>query len=122
MSRYSNILTLNLYYNNAKRKDKNEKIFDIFIIFTFFTNLKADILPNFFKDYETKGVFVLYDGKSFLTNDKKRAEKCFSPASTFKIFNALFALNLGIVKNEEEIFYHYNNEKIFCQARKMTQI
>ncbi|EAH5546288.1 class D beta-lactamase, partial [Campylobacter upsaliensis] len=34
-----------------------------FIIFTFFTNLKADILPNFFKDYETKGVFVLYDGK-----------------------------------------------------------
>lgn len=89
-----------------------------FIIFTFFTNLKADILPNFFKDYETKGVFVLYDGKSFLTNDKKS----FSPASTFKIFNALFALNLGIVKNKEEIFYHYNNEKVFCQARKMTQI
>lgn len=60
--------------------------------------------------------------KAFLQTIKKRAEKRFSPASTFKIFNALFALNLGIVKNEEEIFYHYNNEKVFCQARKMTQI
>ncbi|EHO9375898.1 class D beta-lactamase [Campylobacter upsaliensis] len=89
-----------------------------FIIFTFFTNLKADILPNFFKDYETKGVFVLYDGKSFLTNDKKRAEKRFSPASTFKIFNALFALNLGIIQDEKEIFYFYNNEKVFLPSWK----
>lgn len=47
------------------------------IIFTFFTNLKADILPNFFKDYETKGVFVLYDDKSFLTNDKKERKNAF---------------------------------------------
>ncbi|EAL3918832.1 penicillin-binding transpeptidase domain-containing protein [Campylobacter upsaliensis] len=89
-----------------------------FIIFTFFTNLKADILPNFFKDYETKGVFVLYDGKSFLANDKKRAEKRFSPASTFKIFNALFALNLGIIQDEKEIFYFYNNEKVFLPSWK----
>ncbi|EAJ1955974.1 class D beta-lactamase [Campylobacter upsaliensis] len=89
-----------------------------FIIFTFFTNLKADILPNFFKDYETKGVFAFYDGKSFLTNDKKRAEKRFSPASTFKIFNALFALNLGIIQDEKEIFYFYNNEKVFLPSWK----
>ncbi|EGK8113958.1 class D beta-lactamase, partial [Campylobacter upsaliensis] len=47
------------------------------------------------------------------TNDKKRAEKRFSPASTFKIFNALFALNLGIIQDEKEIFYFYNNEKVF---------
>lgn len=53
--------------------------------------------------------------KAFLQTIKKSG-KSFSPASTFKIFNALFALNLGIVKNEEEIFYHYNNEKVFLPS------
>lgn len=60
-----------------------------FIIFTFFTNLKADILPNFFKDYETKGVFVLYDGKSFLTNDKKERKNAFLQLQLLK-FSTLF--------------------------------
>ncbi|EOX1263612.1 hypothetical protein ACPDI4_000096 [Campylobacter upsaliensis] len=62
-----------------------------FIIFTFFTNLKADILPNFFKDYETKGVFVLYDGKSFLTNDKKERKNAFLQLQPLK-FLTLFLL------------------------------
>ena len=62
-----------------------------FIIFTFFTNLKADILPNFFKDYETKGVFVLYDGKSFLTNDNKERKNAFLQLQPLK-FLTLFLL------------------------------
>lgn len=62
-----------------------------FIIFTFFTNLKADILHNFFKDYETKGVFVLYDGKSFLTNDKKERKNAFLQLQPLK-FLTLFLL------------------------------
>lgn len=62
-----------------------------FIIFTFFTNLKADILPNFFKDYETKGVFALYDGKSFFTNDKKERKNAFLQLQLLK-FSTLFLL------------------------------
>ena len=54
--------------------------------------------------------------KAFLQTIKKERKNAFLQRSTFKIFNALFALNLGIVKNEEEIFYHYNNEKVFLPS------
>lgn len=66
-----------------------KKFLTFCIIFTFFTNLKADILPNFFKDYESKGVFVLYDGRSFLTNDKKERKNAFLQLQLLK-FSTLF--------------------------------
>lgn len=96
------------------------KKFSVALLFfmLIFTNLKADVLPNFFKGYNVSGVFILYDGKNFYTNDLKRANERFSPASTFKIFNALFALNLGVIRDEKEIFYHYNNEKVFLPSWK----
>ncbi len=74
-----------------KERIKMKNFLTFFIIFTFFTNLKADILPNFFKDYETKGVFVLYDGKSFLTNDKKERKNAFLQLQPLK-FLTLFLL------------------------------
>ncbi len=40
----------------------------------------------------------------------------FSPASTFKIFNALIALDNGVVKDTKEIFYHYRGEKVFLSS------
>ncbi|MBK1972752.1 class D beta-lactamase [Campylobacter sp. TTU-622] len=88
----------------------------IWLMFLFIIFLKAENLPDFFKEQNTSGVFIIYDGKNFLSNDFKRANKAFSPASTFKIFNALIALNLKIVKNTEEIFYHYKGEKVFLKS------
>ncbi|MBK1994232.1 class D beta-lactamase, partial [Campylobacter novaezeelandiae] len=88
----------------------------IWLMLLFIVFLKAEDLPDFFKEQNTSGVFIIYDGKNFLSNDFKRANEAFSPASTFKIFNALIALNLGIVKDTKEIFYHYKGEKVFLKS------
>ncbi|TBR78475.1 class D beta-lactamase [Campylobacter novaezeelandiae] len=88
----------------------------IWLTLLFFVFLKAEDLPDFFKEQNTSGVFIIYDGKNFFSNDFKRANEAFSPASTFKIFNALIALNLGIVKDTKEIFYHYKGEKVFLKS------
>ncbi|MCW1361093.1 class D beta-lactamase [Campylobacter sp. CCS1377] len=80
---------------------------------TFAKDLK---LEDFFKNYNTNGVFVLFDGENYASNDFTRANKAFSPASTFKIFNALISLDSGVIKNEKEIFYHYKGEKVFLPS------
>lgn len=53
-----------------------------------------------------RGTFVLYDpqAKTLRTCDPARAARRFLPASTFKIPNALNALENGIVRDEHEIF------------------
>ncbi|WP_436209580.1 penicillin-binding transpeptidase domain-containing protein, partial [Campylobacter jejuni] len=60
--------------------------------------------------------FVFYDGKTWASNDFSRAMETFSPASTFKIFNALIALDSGVIKTKKEIFYHYRGEKVFLSS------
>lgn len=40
--------------------------------------------------------------------NKKRAETLYTPASTFKIFNALIGLDSGSVKNVDEIIFIYD--------------
>ncbi|HIC5657583.1 TPA: penicillin-binding transpeptidase domain-containing protein, partial [Campylobacter jejuni] len=74
------------------------------------------ILNNWFKEYNTSGTFVFYDGKTWASNDFSRAMETFSPASTFKIFNALIALDSGVIKTKKEIFYHYRGEKVFLSS------
>jgi beta-lactamase class D len=60
---------------------------------------------TYFKDYGGKGCFVLYD----LHNDRydsynlPRCEERFLPASTFKIFNSLVALETGVIADEKTI-------------------
>lgn len=78
-----------------------------------FANEKFD---EIFKD--TNSTFVLYDlnKNKFDIYNKTRANELFSPASTFKIYNSLIALNLGVVKNVDEIFYHYNGEKAYLKS------
>lgn len=76
------------------------------------------ILEDFFKDYNTSGIFIIFDGKNYASNDFQRAKQTFSPASTFKIFNALIALDNGVVKDTKEIFYHYKGEKVFLPSWK----
>ncbi|WP_139470838.1 OXA-493 family class D beta-lactamase [Campylobacter armoricus] len=87
----------------------------LFSLFCSFT-LANENLENLFKDYNESGVFIAYDGKKYYSNDFKKANKRILPASTFKIFNALIALNEGIVKNTNEIFYHYKGEKVFLPS------
>lgn len=62
-------------------------------------------LKIFFDEYNQKGCFVLYDlnNNKYIIYNEERSEKEFIPASTFKIFNSLAALETGVVKDENEI-------------------
>ncbi|WP_337215373.1 class D beta-lactamase [Campylobacter sp. 2457A] len=89
----------------------------IFILFLLFQNfIFAKNLPDFFKEQNLSGVMIVYDGKEFLSNDFLKAKERFSPASTFKIFNALIALNSHVFKDTSEVFYHYKGEKVFLPS------
>ena len=61
-------------------------------------------LGSFFPD-GTVGTFVLYDAQSGITTryDPERAAERRTPASTFKIFNSLVALDAGAVADEHEV-------------------
>lgn len=100
--------------------EKGNKLKKILLLFSLFYSfaLANDKLKDFFKDYNTSGVFITFDGKHYASNDFKRAKEPFSPASTFKIFNALIALDNGVVKDTKEIFYHYKGEKVFLPSWK----
>ena len=65
-------------------------------------------LAEVFNDHT--GVMVLKElnADSVLVSDEKRAAMRFSPTSTFKIAHSLIALDLGIVKNVNEIFFIYD--------------
>lgn len=71
------------------------------------------ILNNWFKEYNTSGTFVFYDGKTWASNDFSRAMETFSPASTFKIFNALIALDSGVIKTKKKFFITIEVKKYF---------
>ncbi|MCL1091590.1 class D beta-lactamase [Shewanella profunda] len=59
-----------------------------------------------FTQHQTKGVLVLWNEnkQQGFTNNLKRANQGFLPASTFKIPNSLIALDLGMVKDEHQVF------------------
>ncbi len=59
-------------------------------------------LGAFFPD-STAGTFVLYDAQSGVTTRYGRAAERRTPASTFKIFNSLVALDAGAVADEHEV-------------------
>jgi beta-lactamase class D len=61
---------------------------------------------HFFTDQKVEGAIVIVDersGSHWVCN-KARAQKRYSPASTFKIPHTLFALDAGAVKDEFQIF------------------
>ena len=61
---------------------------------------------HFFADQKVEGTIVIVDeraGGNWVYN-KKRAQKRYSPASTFKIPHTLFALDAGVVKDEFQVF------------------
>lgn len=77
-------------------------------------------LNNVFQQHKVAGTLVIYDLKhdQYFVHDVQRAEQGFYPASSFKIFNSLIGLEYGAVKNIDEIFYHYQGEKVFLDSWK----
>ncbi|MFJ2993347.1 OXA-62 family carbapenem-hydrolyzing class D beta-lactamase [Pandoraea sp. NPDC087047] len=60
---------------------------------------------KFFAAENAKGTIVVLDGKTqtYQAFDSARAEQRMSPASTYKIFNSLLALESGALNDEREI-------------------
>lgn len=60
---------------------------------------------KYFQQAGVKGTFLLYDlkKKQYFVYNAKRANTGYVPASTFKIFNSLVALETGVVKDENEV-------------------
>jgi beta-lactamase class D OXA-10 len=61
---------------------------------------------DFFAAEKIQGVLVLCKNTSVtcITNSKSRANTAYLPASTFKIPNALIALELGIIESQHQVF------------------
>lgn len=61
---------------------------------------------HFFKDQGAEGTIVVVDERenAHWVYGKERAQKRYSPASTFKIPHALFALDAGVVKDKFQVF------------------
>jgi len=69
---------------------------------------RLEEVPEFARVFDAAGVhgaFVLYDQANdrYLVHNGARADSGFIPASTFKIFNSLVALEAGAVASEEEV-------------------
>lgn len=62
-------------------------------------------LAGHFKEAGVSGTWVVYDSATskLTVVDRRRAERRYSPASTFKIPNSLIALETGAVKDLDEI-------------------
>ncbi len=59
---------------------------------------------KYFNEVGVEGEFVLYDLKrdQYLVYNLARSNRGYIPASTFKIFNALVALETGVIRDENE--------------------
>lgn len=86
---------------------KIKLLITILLIFNSFLFAKDTELEKIFKNKQVDGAIViesLNTKKIFIYNDK-RAEKLYSPASTFKIPNTLIALNEGVVTKDSVIVW-----------------
>lgn len=65
-------------------------------------------LARYFKEAGVSGTWVVLDSATskLTVVDRRRAERRYSPASTFKIPNSLIALESGAVKDIDEILPH----------------
>lgn len=91
----------------------------LFCLLSFALKAQKNI-PNFdaaLEELGLKGSIVIYDIKSdiYYTNNSLYNDIKFLPASTFKIVNAMVALELGIVKDSDRIF-KWNGESYPIKA------
>jgi beta-lactamase class D len=73
---------------------------------------------SFFTESAAQGTIVVLDeraeARSTWVYDASRAQRRYTPASTFKIPHALFALDAGVVKDEFQIFHWDGVERRFA--------
>jgi beta-lactamase class D len=95
-----------------------------------------EIHPEWSKDFSDRGVagsMLLYDEREgrYLVFDRARAETRFTPASTFKVFNALVALDTSAVKDEYEVIRwdgvkrdidNWNRDQSLASAMKFSAV
>lgn len=91
-------------------------LFLIFPITTYAENVDS-IFENIFHKKDNVSFVIYSPNKTYIYNNKK-AFTPMIPASTFKTYNSLIALENNIVKDEKEIFFKYNNEEVFLENWK----
>jgi len=82
--------------------------FVCFIIFSSEFSFAWEIDKSLFADYKT--ALVIYDesSKSFITSDTDLTKRRIPPCSTFKIYNTLIGLELGLIKAADEPWYRWD--------------
>jgi len=86
-----------------------------------------------FSDRAVAGSMLVYDEREdrYLVFDRARAQTRFTPASTFKVFNALVALETGAVKDEYEVIRwdgvkrsmdNWNRDQSLASAMKFSAV
>ncbi len=75
---------------------------------------------RYFNDAKVEGCFLLYDlqNNKYYSYNRRRVDTPFIPASTFKFFNSLVALETGAVKDENEILKWDGVNRRFPQWNK----
>ena len=75
------------------------------ICFAGFLNAQDEDLARLFSDRKLTGTLIIesLDGKPTYRHNPERSEERFIPASTFKIPNTLIALEVGALKDENEV-------------------
>lgn len=72
------------------------------------STLERSDWKRFFRDFQATGTIVVADqrqaDRTLLVFDPSRADRPYSPASTFKIAHTLFALDAGVVRDEFQVF------------------
>src|SRR4030095_14770041 len=81
-----------------------------FVIPCFATSRKSKWIENhnwgqYFEKEKVQGCFLLYDlqRNEYMSYNRRRVDNGFLPASTYKIFNSLVALETGAVRDETEV-------------------
>ncbi|WP_442908591.1 penicillin-binding transpeptidase domain-containing protein [Helicobacter sp. WB40] len=73
-------------------------------------------LQKLFSKYDIKSTIIINMQGKLISNDTSRAKVRYMPASTFKIYNALIGLDLGIMRDSEDIFYHYDGKPVSLES------
>lgn len=78
---------------------------------------------RFFKNFDAAGTIIILDARSerspeLMVFDAQRAHQAFTPASTFKIPHALFALDAEVVRDEFQVFEWDGTEHRFADHNR----
>jgi beta-lactamase class D len=92
----------------------------IFTTTTLFANELNQKIEEIFSKADTNATFVLYDmqKEKLVIHNQARAQKRYTPASTFKIANSLIGLETKTVKSVDEQIPYLGSENPFIASWK----